>query len=211
MKILVAGCGAIGSNLVKNLVPDLRGEHEITILDKDIVEERNVTPGTQWYSPDQIGLPKVEALQFNTYRWFQREIQIIDKEIAWDNRSISPKVLHPDLLILQVFGAGIGEGLVIDCFDNHEARLAIQDRCRARHNPCLHIGFSPNYTFAIEWNNNYNAPSDITSGFDICEMPGAAAFVASVASLGALVAEEFILKGEKVEILGGKFTHSKIK
>lgn len=38
MKILVAGIGAIGSNLTADLVADLKGKHEITVLDMDNVE-----------------------------------------------------------------------------------------------------------------------------------------------------------------------------
>ena len=81
MKILVAGIGAIGSNLTADLVADLKGKHEITVLDMDNVEERNVTAGTQFYTPDQVGMSKVEALQFNIYKQFQREIYIFHGDI----------------------------------------------------------------------------------------------------------------------------------
>lgn len=199
MKILVCGVGAIGSNLVANLVPDLKGEHEITVLDKDLVEERNVTAGTQFYTPDQVGLLKVEALQFNVYKWYQREIKIINQEFRGTIAANWPQY-----------------SLIIDCFDNHEARHLIQnfyidDNGLDIPTNLLHIGFSADYTFAIEWAENYTVPSDILKGIDICEMPGASAFVATVASLGALVAEEFILKGKKLDILGGKFIHSLAK
>lgn len=194
MKILICGAGAIGSNLVAELVPDLKGQHEITILDKDKVEERNVQAGTQFYTPDQIGLTKVEALQFNIYKNYNREISIIDCDIT---KFISPDISQFDL--------------VIDCFDNSLARRDLQNRYNSFIKTLLHIGFSDDFTFAIEWAENYKVPSDITSGMDICEMQGAAAFVASVASLGALVAEEFIFHNKRLEITGGKFTHSLIK
>ncbi len=188
MKILILGAGAIGSNLVKNLVPDLKGEHEIIVLDRDVVEERNVTPGTQFYSPDQVGLSKVEALQMNIYKWYEREIQIIKQEVQ-------------DTVFVDY-------DLIIDCFDNHSARQFIQDKWKdslGHGTDLLHIGFSDKFTFAIEWAHNYQVPTDITSGMDICEMEGAAAFVVHVGALGALVAEEFINHEKKMEILGGKF------
>lgn len=202
MKILICGVGAIGSNLVTNLVPDLKGEHDITILDKDVIEERNLTAGTQRYTSDQVGLPKVDALQYNVYKWFNREIEINQQEveefynISWD--------------------------LVIDCFDNHDARNILQtswrksyadkfEKVQIKRFELLHIGFSDNFTFAVEWAEHYKVPTDITSRFDICEMPGAAAFVASVASLGALVAEQWIQEGKKIEIIGGKYVHSLVK
>lgn len=193
MKILICGAGAIGSNLTARLVSDLKGEHEITVLDKDIVEQRNLTAGTQFYTPDQIGLPKVEALQFNIYKNYQREIYIV-------NRLVEATTI-------------IDYDLIIDCFDNHDARNYLQELWRntlGHGTGLLHIGFSNNFTFAIEWAENYNVPTDIT-GLDICELPGASAFVNSVASIGALVAEEYILNSKKIEVLGGKFEHKIIK
>ena len=200
MKILICGVGAIGSNLVRSLVPDLKGEHEITVLDKDVVEERNVTPGTQWYMPDQIGLPKVEAIQYNAYQAFEREI----------GTYLTALITQGDLW-------GRIEGgefdLVVDCFDNQTGRELLQEAWRQRNLyktnfSLVHIGFSDQFTFEIEWAEDYQVPTDITTGMDICEMPGAAGFVGSVASLGALVVELHIWDNEKMRILGGKYHRS---
>ncbi len=193
------GVGAIGSTLVRNLVPDLRGEHEIIILDGDAVEERNVTPGTQWYTPDQVGLPKVEALQFNVYKTFEREIEIINAKLEKE---------HPNSWVINPREARFhAPDLIIDCMDNYKARLAINDWCQGESGPpnLLHIGFSDKFTFEIEWAENYVVPTDITSGMDICEIRGAAGFVASVASLGALVIEKYLEDGEKMSVIGGKY------
>lgn len=197
MKIIVMGIGAIGSNLVSLLAPDLKGEHEIVVLDKDVVEERNVQAGTQFYLPDQIGLSKGEALQFNIYNHFQKEIDFIYEPLK--NFATSSADLN-------------GYNLIIDCFDNTEARKKIQNLYRATtwDIELLHIGFSANFTFAIEWDKNYKVPTDI-EGLDICEMPGAAAFVKRTASLGAMVVEEYIQNKTKIEIVGGKFSHRVIK
>jgi len=195
MKILICGVGAIGSNLVRYLVPDLKGQHEITVLDMDTVEERNVTPGTQWYTPDQIGLPKVEAVQFNAYNTFQREIEIRNEKFTKD------LTIHD-------------YSLVVDCFDNQEARQAIESALhmdkvmRWGDTRVLHIGFSDQFTFEIEWDEWYQVPTDITTGMDICEMPGAAGFVGSVASLGALAVEKYIWENDKIRVLGGKYHRS---
>lgn len=201
--ILICGAGAIGSNLTANLVADLKGQCKITVLDKDTVEERNVTPGTQFYTPDQVGQPKVEALQFNVYKQFQREIEIINvnlsqTEMTWGQMESGQY------------------DLIIDCFDNENARSLVQESWRQRNLykkdfDVLHVGFSDQFTFAVEWADNYTVPTDITTGFDICEMPGARSFVASVAALGSLVAQKWVDDGEKMEIVGGKYTHSIIK
>lgn len=200
MKILICGVGAIGSNLTNRLVADLKNKHEIVVLDFDIVEERNVTPGTQFYSPDQVNLLKVEALQYNIYKWLNREIEIKNEKIE--------EFLN------------IGWDLIIDCFDNYEARSALQFSWQKSKDSTiegikpfelLHIGFSDNFTFAIEWAENYQVPSNITTGFDICEMEGASSFVNYVASIGSLIAQDFILSQNKIEIIGNKMSHQIVK
>jgi len=186
-EILICGIGAIGSNLTARLAADLKG-YEITVLDKDYVEERNITAGTQFYTREVIDSPKVEALQYLIERWTEKEI----------------KILQMDYLKTSLEGFD----LVIDCFDNWEARNAVQHSFQFPN--ILHVGFSDNFTFSVEWAENYKVPTDINSEFDICEMPGASAFVNMVASIGALTAEEFLLNGKKLEFVGGKFTHTLI-
>ncbi len=195
MKILICGVGAIGSNLAELLAVDLKGNHEITILDRDVVEERNVTPGTQRYTPEQVGLAKIEALQYNIYKWHEQNVDIRGEEIS--EKSSSPFYSFD---------------LVLDCFDNTRSRGTLQTdwQFSSSGTPLLHVGFSDEFTFAIEWAEHYKVPSDITSGFDICEMPGAAAFVTSVASLAALVVQEYLATNRKMEIVGGKFARTMV-
>lgn len=194
MKILICGAGAIGSQLVRSLIPDLKGEHEITVLDMDIVEKRNIVPGTQWYTMDQIGLPKVEALQFNVYKAFERDIQILDGDIRSLLGWLKGTIHNAEKF-----------DLIVDCFDNHEARRITQQYSVS---PLIHIGFSDRFTFEVEWAEWYAVPTNITTGMDICEMPGAAGFINSVASLGALVIESYLETGEKMRVLGGKYQRS---
>lgn len=201
MKILILGAGAIGSNLARILVPDLR-DHEVEVLDRDIVEERNVTAGTQFYLPDQVGLPKVEALQFNLYNFYAREINIHHCEFP------------------SGFTADIGRyDLAIDCFDNTESRQALQDEFRQRRIlrdtwvELLHVGFSPSFTYAIEWDRNYTPHGDV-KGVDICEMPGASSFVNTVASLAAHVVQLYVRpKSNKprIELIGNQLQINKLR
>lgn len=200
MKILILGAGAIGSNLTNRLVADSKGEHEITVLDMDTVEKRNVIAGTQFYMRDQIGMSKVEALQYNIYKFHEKEIQIINKK--YENGNIDFKSYD----------------LVIDCFDNHTARKDAQAQrhmdgvLRWSAYSLLHVGFSDQFTFAIEWDTNYKAPDDIKSGMDICEMEGASSFVNYVASVASTVVLEYLkkpVKGRKmIDVVGNKLTHT---
>lgn len=196
MKILIAGIGSIGSNLVNRLVADTKNKHHITVLDKDLVEERNVVAGTQFYTENQIGTPKVEALQLNIYKWYGGEIDIDYTNLIGSCRNLFHRF-----------------DLVIDCFDNHDSRMALQTSF-SMEDPkiidckLLHIGFSDQFTFAIEWAENYKVPDDIQSGMDICTMEGASSFVNKVASLGSLVVQEFITNKKKVEIVGNKLSNT---
>lgn len=191
MNILICGVGAIGSNLASILVPDLKGDHDITILDRDSVEIRNIEVGTQFFTPDQVGMKKVEALQYNLYKWFNREVESLGTDI-----SLEPLVLPKSS----------SDWLMVDCFDNHTAREIIYSNCQTGRIPCLHVGFSDQFTFAIEWNENYKVPTDITSGLDICEMEGAASFVKMVASVGSLAVQEFVRNQKKFEFVGNRYS-----
>lgn len=195
MKILICGCGAIGSNLAALLAVDLRGEHEITVLDKDKVEERNTQAGTQYFLPFQIGELKTEALQYRIYKDFSREVEIVNGNV---------KLVLPSR----------GKDLVIDCLDNKEAREISQVdwKNKLAESPfaLLHLGFSDKMTFAIEWAENYQVPDNQVQ-VDICEMPGAASFVKLVASLGSLVVQDFLTTGKKRDFCGNQFVIREIK
>ena len=60
----IAGAGGLGSNVAMLLVRS--GVRHLTLVDHDAVEASNLN--RQWYVPDDIGLPKVEALAAHLYR-----------------------------------------------------------------------------------------------------------------------------------------------
>jgi sulfur carrier protein ThiS adenylyltransferase len=64
MKIGIAGCGGIGSNVAVNLVRS--GVKQIKMVDFDRVDASNLN--RQFYFKDQIGRPKVEMLAVNLKR-----------------------------------------------------------------------------------------------------------------------------------------------
>jgi proteasome lid subunit RPN8/RPN11 len=191
--ILILGAGALGSNLTRTLIPDLHGEHHLAVMDFDTVEERNVIAGTQFYTREQIGQKKVEALQFNVFKWFERDIDIISDKLTESNLSMLAQYQ-----------------LIVDCFDNYQSRKLVQDSVQKLKIPCVHMGFSAEMTYAIEWKDNYAPPSDITSGMDICELPGAAGFVTMVAALGSLVVQEYMEKQVFHDFVGRKFSLTEI-
>ena len=157
--------------------------------------ERNLN--IQPYFSDQIDLPKTQALQYNLYKAYSKEVTIITEKLTNNNF---------DELLLP-----FTEGLIIDTFDNYEARLLVHDAVRRRHINCLHIGFSQDMTFSIEWEPNYTVPTNFKTDFDICTLPGASSFVRMVASLGSLVVQEFITSGSKLEYIGNKYSIREVK
>lgn len=193
MNILCVGCGSLGSHIARYLSMDLPNTHQITVLDFDVVESRNIDAHTQFYFREQKGLPKVEALQYNIYKQYGRKINTIIHKLEPNDELKTFPLFNPF-------------DLIIDCFDNSLARSIIQGYWNEQPLPLLHVGFSDQMTFAIEWAENYQVPTDITSGFDLCTMPGAASFVEMVASLASQTAQQFITSGEKREFVGNRFT-----
>ena len=188
--ILIAGCGALGSNLCQNLI-DIKDQIELFILDADRVESRNFRAGTQWYHPSQLDMSKVKALQFNLYKWHNIKANIIEKLLSKDNISL-----------LKDFD------LVIDTFDNHASRKLVHDYCLENKIPCLHCGFSPFMTFEICWSTGgYTPPTDYSNNsFDLCVAQGARSFIMMVAALGSNVVQEFIQSGEMKNLAGNRFS-----
>ena len=128
----------------------------------------------------------MEALQYNIYQAYGREIEIY----------------HGDIRKWLVEGGK--SDIVIDCFDNKEAREVIQAQYKD-FSGVLPVGFSDDFTFAIEWAENYIVP-DTTVTIDICELTSASSFVNLISSLASLVVQEKIINGKQREFTGNKFT-----
>ncbi|MCL1471005.1 HesA/MoeB/ThiF family protein [Argonema antarcticum] len=106
-KVLVAGAGALGNEVLKNLA--LVGIGNITVIDFDTVSITNLTRSVLFRESD-VGLPKVEVAR-------QRILEI--------NPEISIQAIYGDL----EFDLGIGDvrehDIIIGCLDSINARWAI--------------------------------------------------------------------------------------
>src|SRR5918998_94080 len=74
---VVCGAGALGSQLVDNLVR--HGARCLTVIDRDRVEEHNI--GTQVYDQNEIGAWKADVLQARCFRATGVEIEALAKEL----------------------------------------------------------------------------------------------------------------------------------
>ena len=106
-RVLVAGCGALGNEVLKNLA--LVGVGKITVIDFDTVSITNLTRSVLFRESD-VGWPKVEAAR-------QRLLEI--------NPDISIQAIQGDL----EFDLGLGNvrehDIIIGCLDSVNARWAI--------------------------------------------------------------------------------------
>ena len=175
--ITVCGAGALGSNLVDNMVR--QGFANIKVIDKDRVEQHNIS--TQIYAEGDIGALKVAALQNRMFAVAGTEIETIDKELTGANVK---KFLK-------------GSSLVIDAFDNSASRRLIQDECRRAKLPCLHAGLSADYGEVV-WDEDYRVPKDAEG--DVCDYPLARNLILLVISVASEQILDFCLskKPQKV-------------
>ncbi|UCD04114.1 MAG: hypothetical protein JSW73_00495, partial [Candidatus Woesearchaeota archaeon] len=91
---------------------------------------------------------------------------------------------------------GDDDALIIDCFDNTESRGFVHGK------NCLHVGFSPQYTAEMIWDETYSVPNDIPEDQDdICDMTEAIPFINFIVSLACMNVSQFLDNGDKVDML----------
>jgi sulfur carrier protein ThiS adenylyltransferase len=110
----IAGAGGLGSNCAHALVRC--GFEKFTIVDFDVIEPSNLN--RQFYFPDQIGRPKVEALKENLRR-INPEITIKTFQIKLD-RGNMPLLFDPCQVIVEAFDKAEMKAAIVECFANSD-------------------------------------------------------------------------------------------
>lgn len=185
--ILICGLGAIGSNMLVSLSKRHR-DAAFTGIDYDKVEDRNVGP--QQYFLEHIGQPKALAMNSILARFNRKFVYVpINKKL--ENKRDFDAVLSAKPY-----------NLVLDCFDNVEARELTRGPSQV-----LHIGFSPQHTAEIIWDKGYSVPGEVDPNrSDICENPDAAAFIGFVANFASMVVGEYLDTGKQRNyVITGKY------
>lgn len=173
-RIVVCGAGALGSNLVENLVR--QGAQLVRVIDHDRVEEHNV--GTQVYGLSDVGALKVDVLRSSVYRACEVELDAVPKRLVASN---AKKLLR-------------NANLVVDTFDNRESRGVVQEYCKLTGTPCLHAGLYADYGEVV-WNAEYALPEDV--GQDVCEYPLARNLVTLIVGLVSEVVVRYVLSAQQ--------------
>jgi sulfur carrier protein ThiS adenylyltransferase len=94
MKIGIAGCGGIGSNVAVNLVRS--GVKQIKLVDFDRVDASNLN--RQFYFNAQIGFPKVKMLAVNLKR-IDPALTVDALPLKLDPTNIAPTFADCDLVV----------------------------------------------------------------------------------------------------------------
>jgi hypothetical protein len=176
-RLVVCGAGAVGSNLVDNLVR--QGFRRLTVIDFDRVEANNV--GTQTYAESDTGAYKVAVLEAEVYRAVGVEIDAVRQRLT--ERNVA-KLLR-------------GADLVIDGFDNHDARALVTEHCESSGISCLHVGLSADYAEVV-WNEGYRVPQDVDlEGADVCDYAMARNLIQFAVTLASEAIVRFVLEGER--------------
>lgn len=180
-KILVLGCGALGSWLGDLLAR--QGYNSLTVLDFDRVEEANF--GTQCFGKGDLGRPKSAQCAANIFRRIGVKVIPINKKITQG----TVKTLK-------------GYDLVIDLFDNWESRGIVQDFCAKQRIACVHAGLAAMGFLQISWNETFEIGPTVAvdeSGAP-CEYPMASNLVYMCVAIVAEVINRFVDEGKKVDM-----------
>lgn len=174
-RITICGAGTLGGNFAENLARI--GFRQLTIIDRDQVEERNLS--NQPYFSHDVGRPKVKALAQSLFNAVGARISGIHRELTAGNG---------EKLLSDV-------ALVIDTFDNNAARCAVKEICAKNAIPCLHAGISDDGYGEVIWNERYQVPPDGEQ--DPCEKPMSRTLSLIVISVATEAILSYLDKGEK--------------
>lgn len=186
-KILVVGCGALGSALAEYLVR--LGVKEITIVDADVVELSNLHR-THIFTEKDLMRPKVLACK-DYLQKINSSVKINPILDIIDNENVEDLVKSHDI--------------VFDALDNIYYRLVLNDACVKNSVPLIHAGISGEYGSAkLVVPNKTSCLSCFLQPYetqDACNVIGTTTVVPSI--MAALQVQLFInyLRGEIQEEL----------
>lgn len=183
--IVVCGLGAAGSNTFIHLLYAYPAVN-MTGVDFDKVEIRNIDPGTQPYEKMDLNRPKTQAFQRIAMAIKKKRVNVKNEKINSTNDLIK---IVPD----------IRKTLFIDAFDNAESRNLFLG---LKNSNVIHIGFSANLCGEAVWDETFTpmVASKKDEAIDVCEMAIARPFIFSLTSLASLAIVGFMEKGEKVNL-----------
>lgn len=164
MKILFCGGGALGSHALM-LGRDLSPDHDLAVIDFDRVETKNLV--SQWFVKQMVGKNKATALKMQLFNFYGVKI----KDFTVKLTELNVETILPEF------------DLIVDCFDNAEARELLQQFVRSKNIPCLHGGLSANGEFGVvRWDDHFTIDREDVAGQPTCEGNGFLPLISNVSS-----------------------------
>jgi len=132
-RVLVAGCGALGTHTAEALLR--AGVRHLVLVDRDLVEEHNLHR-VSLFGPADVGRPKAEAAA--------EKLRALDPEAQ-----IEAHVVHFDGPLAEELVPKVD--LVVDGLDNLETRYVVNDACVKHEKPWVYTAVLATYglTMAI--------------------------------------------------------------
>jgi len=121
-KVVVIGCGALGTNALSFLVR--AGVGQVTVVDRDIVDLSNLQRQALFEEGD-VGRPKAK---------------VAEERLARINSEIKVKGLVADLNHANIEGLIKGTSVVLDATDNMDTRFLVNDACVKHGIPWVYAG-----------------------------------------------------------------------
>lgn len=183
MNIAICGTGAIGSFFSEILVRTLDSGN-ILLIDGDRVELHNLS--NQNYTYYDIGALKATALYKRIHSIANPNILVTSFSEYLTDKNISR--------VMEKFNAD----LIVDCFDNAESRMMVNEYCLKSDIECLHIGMS-DIRSGARWGSKAYMVKNVDTGVDQCDRGAADVLTSIIATsvLGAKVILEFLKDGKK--------------
>ena len=145
MQVLIFGCGAIGSNLALELARKCFSTStylDIVLLDYDIVEKRNLA--AQAFLPKHIGLPKVDAIEDLIKGFSDISVSKLNLKLTEENLTE----------VINFVNLSDESSILIDCFDNLDARNLTWKLGQVLDIPVIHAGMSEKGSGYVSWSTN---------------------------------------------------------
>lgn len=181
MRIVFCGVGALGSTAValcRSLGVELR------VVDFDRVEAKNLA--AQWFVKPSVGKHKAEAVRLQLANFYGVKAEAITARLGPHNAA--------QLLA--------GADLAVDCFDNHDSRVALSDAARAAGVPLVHAALAADGTVGlVRWDERFTPDREDAPGQATCEGGEHLPMIGVVGATLARTIQDFMVRGARHDYL----------
>jgi len=175
--VTFAGVGALGSTCLQFI----RNEDvKFRVIDFDRVEQKNVL--SQFHGKASVGKNKTQSMAQTMKFLYNLKIEALPRKIQGNNVEALLK----------------GSDLVVDCLDNLDARILIQDYVKSHSIPCVHGALAADGAFGrVIWSEQFVIDPEGDEGAATCEDGEHLAFIGIVSTYLARSVHEFLNNDKK--------------